>query len=441
MHNNFTTTLYTTIVAATTFSTTAHAQHYYQAFPLSSPSQALDTEYGVGLAMGESYLGVGSFRENTSFGHDGRVYLYHADTGAYLRTVHSPNSAPNGAFGWSIAFDGDLMLVGSYADFNVHSSSGAGYLFNADTGALIADLVADIGQAGDGSGWSVAMQGPLALVGAPGYDQGAADAGGVHAYSTSFLNQITTILPDIPIAGERFGWSVAIEGDYIVVGAPYIADAPAQTGSVYVFDVFTGLQLHRIVPSGSAPGDFVGGSVDISEGIIAIGAPYHDTGANNAGAVYLYDAQTGTPIDSYHASDPRPSDRFGVSVSIEAGTLVVGAPGRDQIGRINAGSVHIYSVDGTYEVTPAFIPMQQEFGRRTVISDGRIAGAGIGVLDIDGYVATLGRFCNADVNADGVRDFFDVSAFIKFAIDYNGDGAFDFFDVSAFLADYNSNCI
>jgi hypothetical protein len=441
MQTNFTTKLFTMIVVMTTFSTIALAQHYYLAFPLSSPSQALDHEYGVGISMGESYLGVGSFRENVSFGHDGRVYLYNADTGAYLRTIHTPNSSLNGAFGWSIAFDGDLMLVGSYADFNMNNSSGAGYLFNSDTGELLADFVSEIGQAGDGSGWSVALQGPLALVGAPGYDEGAADAGGVHAYFTTFLSQITTILPDTPIAGERFGWSVAIDGDYIVVGAPYIADSPLQTGSVYVFDVLTGLQLHRIVPAGSAVGDFVGGSVDISEGVIAIGAPYNDTMANNAGAVYLYDAQTGSLIDTYHASNPSSSDRFGVSVSIEAGTLVVGAPGRDQIGRVNVGSVFVFSVDGSYEVTPPFISTQQEFGRRTVINDGRIAGAGVGVLDIDGYAATLGRFCNADVNADGVRDFFDVSAFIKFQLDYNGDGIFNFFDVSAFLADYNSDCI
>jgi len=432
-------TFFTTLAMA---STLASGQHYYLAFPLTSPSPAMDEQYGVGLAMGESNLAVGSFRDNVSYGHDGRVYLYNGDTGAYVRTIHGPNSSQNGAFGWSIALDGDLLLVGSYADFNVNNASGAGYLFNANTGALLADFVSQIGQSSDAAGWSVAMQGALALVGAPGYDGGAADGGGVHAYSTELLFQITTILPDIPIADERFGWSVAIDGDYIVVGAPHQFDSPTETGSVYVFDVNTGVQLHRIIPAGAVPGDLVGLSVDISEGVIAIGAPFSDAGAVDAGVVYLYDASSGTLIDTYNAPNPGLFNSFGESVSIEAGTLIVGSIGRDQSGQ-NTGSVFIYSSDGTYEVTPQFIPEFQEFGRRVVINDGRIAGAGTGGFGSDtaGYAALLGRYCNADINADGSRDFFDVSAFLKFQFDYNGDGQFDFFDVSAFLSDFNSDCI
>ncbi len=422
-------------------SSVAPAQHTYLAFPLESPSPAMDNAFGVGLAMNEEYLAVGSYRDNISTGHDGRVYLYDADTGAYVRTINRTSASPNGSFGRSIDFDNDLMLVGSPVDGQPGiGTPGAGFLYNANSGALIANFYAQIRNPGDRIGNSVAIQEPLALLGAPGFDAGGHNAGAVHAFSTSLLFQITTLLPDEPIVDEFFGASVAIQGDYIVVGAPAEFSSTTLTGSVYVFDVTTGAQLHRIVPPGSAPGDTVGASVDISDGIIAIGAPYNDTGANAAGIVYLYDAHSGALLNTYTPPNPGTLDRYGTSVSIESGVLVVGAIGRGE-SLLDAGSVFIYSPDSVNEFSPQSISSGQWFGWSVVINDGRIAASGIGFGGVEGYAALLGRFCNADINFDGVRDFFDVSAFIKFAIDYNGDGTFDFFDVSAFLADFNSDCI
>ncbi len=59
------------------------------------------------------------------------------------------------------------------------------------------------------------------------------------------------------------------------------------------------------------------------------------------------------------------------------------------------------------------------------------------------YGPACGCFCPADLNGDGVANFFDVSLFIQDynnGGDYNGDGYTDFFDVSAYLMDYNAGC-
>lgn len=421
----------------------ACAQHYLSPTPLGSPSPALDEDFGIGLAIDDRYVAVGSFRDDISAGHDGRVYLFDSDTGVYVRTIMGPNIFPNGAFGTSIALEGDLMLVGSRTDQTTHGTAGGGYLYNPNTGALIKHFVTQTGSPGDRIGFSVAMQAPVALLGAPSDNEGGERAGGVYVFLTTLLYEVTKILPDAPIAGEHFGSSVAIDGDYIVVGAPGSRDSGNLTGSVYVFDVNSGLQLHRIVPPGSAPRDTVGTSVDISEGVIAIGAPWNNATAGNAGAVYLYDVASGTLLDTIHQPNPGVFDTFGSSVSLDSGTLVVGASGRSVTGS-HTGSIFVYDTGEINELTPVALPDGQGFGSRVAIYQGRIAATGIGSLvgssDVEGYAALVGRYCDADINADGVVNFFDVSDFTNTGIDYNGDGSFNFFDVSAFISDFNSGC-
>ena len=436
-------TLFSFCLTLALSSTLASAQHYYLASEIGSPSPAMDDAFGVGLAMGERYIGVGSFRDDVSAGHDGRVYLYDRDTGAYVRTVNRTSASINGSFGFSIDFDGDLMLVGSPVDGQAGiGTPGAGFLFNANTGELITNFYGEIRTPGDRIGHSVALQGPLALLGAPGYDEAAPGAGGVHAYSTELLFQITTLLPDVPIVDEGFGASLAIDGNYIVVGAPHSRNSATQTGSVYVYDVTTGVQLHRIVPPGSSPGDTVGASVDIDNGVIAIGAPsYTRPGLGSSGIVYTYNAASGTLIDTYSPPMPSVLGQFGTSVAIDGDRLVVGSSFAFG-GSSSPGRVHVFE-NGTVERVNVFsIPNGQAFGRHVAAEDGRLAASGTGLSPVEeGFVAVIERFCDADINADGSRDFFDVSAFLKFQFDYNGDGQFDFFDVSAFLADFNSDCI
>lgn len=440
MHTSTLTGLIMTGVLST-FSAIAPAQHYYLGSRLTSPSPATDDAFGVGLAMNDQYIAVGSYQDDDSLYHDGRVYLYSATTGSYIRTILGPNPLNNGAFGVDIALDGDLILVGSFTDQNSSASSGAGYLFNVNTGALLADFTAETGSSGDQTGRSVALQQPLALLGAPGNDDNGPSTGAVHAFLTNLLFQLTTIYPDTPIIDERFGASVAIDGDFIVVGAPGSSFSGSLTGSVYVFDVNTGVQLHRIVPAGSGAGDLVGTSVDVQDGVIAIGAPFYTRpGLGGSGIVYTYNAASGTLINTFNPPMPAVLQQFGTSVALDGSRLVVGSP-YTYANTPFEGRVHVFDNGTVEEVNVFSIPDGQIFGRQVAASGGRTAASGPGLNPNEGYAALIERFCNADINADGVRNFFDVSAFIKFQFDYNGDGVFNFFDVSAFLTDYNSDCM
>lgn len=420
----------------------ASGQYYYLASELFTPNPATDDAYGIGLAMDDAYIAVGSFQDDASFYHDGRVYLYSATTGAYIRTIHGPNPFENGAFGIDVALDGDLLLVGSHTDQNSSVSGGAGYLFNVHTGDLLADFTAEVGTASDLTGRSVAMQQPLALLGAPGNDEHGEGTGAVHAFLTNQLFQLTTIYPDTPVIDEHFGSSLAIDGDFIVVGAPHSRISQTQTGSVYVFDVNTGVQLHRIIPPGAQPGDLVGDSVDVHDGVIAIGAPYHtNAGLGASGIVYTYDAASGALIETYEPPTPAVLQQFGTDVALDDGRLVVGSS-YFYVDTPYSGSVFIFENGGVEEVVTFGLSDGQSFGAHVAAYAGRTVASGTGSGTVEeGYAALITRFCDADINADGSQDFFDVSALLKFQFDYNGDGVFNFFDVSAFLADFNSGCM
>ncbi len=440
MHTTTRFCLLTLLIAV--FAPQASGQYYYLGSRLTSPSPATDDAFGVGLAMNDQYIAVGSYRDDVSVGHDGRVYLYSANTGAYVRTILGPDPQDNGSFGRSIALEGDLMLVGSPVDGQPGvGTPGAGYLFNPNTGAQIAYFLAEIRSPGDRIGESVALQQPLALLGSPGNDDNGPSTGAVHAFLTNLLFQLTTIYPDTPIIDERFGASVAIDGDFIVVGAPGSSTSGSLTGSVYVFDVNSGAQLHRIVPAGSAAGDFVGTSVDVQDGVIAIGAPFHDApGMSGVGIVYTYNAASGTLINTFNPPMPSVLQQFGTSVALDGSRLVVGAP-YTYANTPFEGSVYVFDNGTVEEVNVFSIPDGQTFGRHVAASGGRTVASGPGLDPNEGYAALIERFCDADINADGVRDFFDVSAFLKLSFDYNGDGVFNFFDVSAFLTDFNSDCM
>ena len=423
------------------FAQTAQGQHYFLPRFLESPSAVTDDAFGLGLAVNSQYVAVGSWQDDVSAYHDGRVYLFNANTGSYVRTIYPTLRQRNGAFGSSVAIEGNLLLTGAWVDNTTHGASGGAYLHNINTGALIAHFVTQQGFSGQHIGFSVAMQAPVALIGAPNDDEGGTASGGVFVFHTDFLFEITKIKPTVPIINERFGTSVAVDGNYIVIGAPGNGDA--QTGAVYVFNLTTGAQLRRIVPAGSANFDRVGASVAINNGIIAIGAPEHDSAGPNAGAVYLYNAATGALIRKITRADANAQDRFGSSVSIEDNTLVVGSPQRDQTGS-NTGSVFVYdNVIPGGEINEVFsfsVPPGQEFGRRVAINDGRIVGSGSGFGAVEGYAAILYQYCDVDVNADGLVNFFDVSTFINNSIDWNGDGTFNFFDVSGFINAFTAGC-
>jgi cysteine-rich repeat protein len=123
---------------------------------------------------------------------------------------------------------------------------------------------------------------------------------------------------------EFFGRSVASLGTRLVVGAPgsSIPDFGTLPGRVYVvgLDGAAALVIENPTP---APGDEFGASVSVTSGNIAVGAPFDDTVATNAGAAYVFDGTTGALLHTLLVPGSGSNDQCGRAVATLGGDVLV----------------------------------------------------------------------------------------------------------------------
>ena len=178
-------------------------------------------------------------------------------------------------------------------------------------------------------------------------------------------------------AVDRFGFSVAIGNNKIVIGA-YSDDNSNgfDAGAVYVYDL-DGTNETKITASDGAADDQFGHSVAVGSNKIAVGVPRdHNSNGSDAGTVYVYDLD-GTNETKITASDGADNDRFGHSIAIDNGKIVVGAfNASNTSGAFDGeGAVYVYNLDGTGQVkiTSSDAATNQQFGSRVAIGNNKIA--------------------------------------------------------------------
>src|SRR5262249_45555913 len=141
-----------------------------------------------------------------------------------------------------------------------------------------------------------------------------------------------------PAALDHFGQSVAVSGNLVVVGAPFDNTGAPGTGAVYLFDAASGSLLDTFTNPTPEAFDEFGRSVAVSGNLVVVGAPFDNTGAQGAGAVYLFDANSRTLLHTFANPTPEAFDEFGLSVAVSGNLVVVGAP-FDNTGAQDAGAV------------------------------------------------------------------------------------------------------
>ena len=139
------------------------------------------------------------------------------------------------------------------------------------------------------------------------------------------INEDVKLLPSDGSGNDRFGNSISISGGVVAVGAHSDNDNGSNSGSAYLFDAITGVQILKLLPSDGAGGDLFGWSIAIGDGVVAVGAQSDDDNGTNSGSVYLFDVATGVQIDKLLPNDGDVGDVFGYSVGIDIGVVAVGA--------------------------------------------------------------------------------------------------------------------
>ncbi|MCA9250516.1 MAG: right-handed parallel beta-helix repeat-containing protein [Phycisphaerae bacterium] len=271
--------------------------------------------------------------------------------GVQRLTVAAPDGGLEDEFGIGVAVDNHRVVVGArYGESNSVDTSGAAYVYSIVGGywQFEGKLLADTSVAGDAFGFSVAIDGMTAVVGAP-FDDTAAPNGGaalVFRESGGTWEQVGRLTGNDTVDGDHFGVSVGISGDTIIVGADLEDGAEESTGAAYVFKEVGGIwqQQSKLTADDAAELDYFGRSVAIDGDTIVVGAYNSKKGAINfCGAAYVFKETGGiwSQEAKLSASDAGSVDRFAASVAIEGETIVVGAYRTDAT-ETDSGSVYIF---------------------------------------------------------------------------------------------------
>lgn len=215
---------------------------------------------------------------------------------AEIQKVVASDGAANANYGYAIAIDGDTMVVGAASDVHAGTSSGSAYVY-LRTGATWAQqqkLTASDAADGDQFGISVGISGDTIIIGAYKDDHSSKIAAG-SAYifvrsGTTWTQQAKLIAPTV-LADTYFALAVDIDGDTAVVGAGKVDTPVGDAGNVYVYvrSGTTWTHQQQIAASDAADSNWFGYSVAIDGESILVGAAGANVGSNNnQGAAYVF---------------------------------------------------------------------------------------------------------------------------------------------------------
>ena len=335
---------------------------FYIVLPASAHAQL---GYGRSLAIGDDEVFIG---EPANQREPGAVYFYVPGPGGWVEAqrLSASDATEEDGFGQAIARGDDAIYIG-----RVGIGAGTVYISRKDRDGRWVEaglLKPADGADGDRFGHSVSTEGLLTVVGAPGHDRGN---GAAYVYSWDGSRWITAVklLGDGPGEGapelsdgeeakspdedtspstratENFGTTVALHGDWLMVGAPGVAGDPfgagggpfagaSLRGSVYVFhreDNSWG-QVARLSGPNASPGDAFGAAIALRGSEVLIGSP----GANHGVGVayrYSYDESSDEwrPAGSLVPYDGSPGSKFGGALALARDEAFVGAPGASRV--------------------------------------------------------------------------------------------------------------
>lgn len=341
-------------------------------------------------------------------------------------TLNNPSPGANDKFGWSVAIDGTRVVAGAWGDDTAATDAGSVYVYDLSSGtpALpVVTLTKPSPVANDWFGFSVAMSGTRVVVGAYGDDSGPANAGSAYVYDLASSTPAVPVAilhnpsPASPVADDRFGWSVAISGTRVTVGAFQDDTGAFHTGSVYVYDLASDTPTVPVAafhnPTAVASDRF-GYSVAMSGARLVVGSVNDDTGATDTGRAYVYDLSSDSPaapVATLNNPSPGAGEEFGSSVAISGTRVIVGAD-LDNAVATRSGGAYVYDMASSTPSVPLaalnspIVASRQGFGVSVAIDGTSVA---VGTSNA-GKAYAFGP-SNPDYDGDGLPDIWEYASF------------------------------
>jgi len=379
-------------------------------------------------------LGVST--DNTIAHSAGAAYAYNMPVSGWVDTTETQKILPpvyfgnyNNYFGKSVAIDGDYAVVGAYGQ---NDAKGKAYVlfFDGNNWITQAKLSASDSAIDDKFGYSVGISGDNIVVGAYSDDDNGSNSGSAYVFTRPVsgwtdMSQTAKLTPSDGTTDDQFGFSVSISGDNIVVGSNGDDDNGINSGSAYIFTKPPGgwidtLQNAKLKPSDGNASDKFGSSVGISGDYVVIGSPNDSAIYHYTGSAFVFKKPVNGWVDmtetaKLYASDGQVSDKFGSSVCISGNYIVVGAI-KALLHYNNIGAAYIFTkptngwvnASQNAKITPSDSLTYCEFGCSVAISgDNIIVGAS------SGYISSYSRKGSAYVYVKPLSGWIDTTQTIK----------------------------
>ncbi|MCH8987788.1 MAG: hypothetical protein IIA92_03175 [Chloroflexi bacterium] len=318
------------------------------------------------------------------------VPVYAFVTGSASTKLAASDSALGKKFGTYVAIDGETIIAGVPADFSNGTDAGAAVVFTRADGVWTeqAKLVGDDTGPGDLLGQVVGLSGDTAVLGAVGDTPVGTDSGSAYVFvrSEGVWTQQAKLTAGDAGPGDQFGWSAAISGDTVIIGAPTDTPTGTNSGAAYVF-IRTGsvwTEQAKLTASDGAMSDNFGWSVYIDGDTAAVGALGESFNGSNSGAAYVFTRTGGvwTEQAKLTASDGTTGDNFGRSVALSGDTLAVGAPGDSDKGADTGAAYVFVRTDGVWaeqaKLTASDGATTDNFGWSVSVSGDTVAAGAFG---------------------------------------------------------------
>ncbi|NNL21187.1 MAG: T9SS type A sorting domain-containing protein [Ignavibacteriaceae bacterium] len=322
--------------------------------------------FGWAVGVKDNYVFIGADQDPEIGTWAGAVYIYKRDTLTGLwyefQKIVPGDIQAWYKFGSSISISGNKILIGAR---DANSNVGAAYVFRLqDTLWVEEQKLTPSGYVGAEPyiGNSVSIDGDYAIVGAHNDDSGGNESGAAYIfyYDGNEWTQQAKILSSDISSGDKFGFSVSLSGDYVIVGAVSSFHQTHMTGAAYVFQRQDTLWVEevKLVDSSAVTTIAFGFSVSLLNNYALVGVRHDNQNGNNSGAAYIFKRVNSnwTKLSKILASDGGESDQFGYQVDLDEEIFAVGAP-IQYAGGLYCGAAYLYSgfVTSVFEIHPSIV--------------------------------------------------------------------------------------
>ncbi|MBL4658955.1 MAG: FG-GAP repeat protein [Alcanivoracaceae bacterium] len=325
---------------------------------LTADDAASGFKFGVSVSLSGNRALIGSDKAGADINvTTGAAYIFEFNNNIWSQTARLLASDADDAdnFGVSVSLFGNQALIGNSNNDDAGNGSGSAYIFEFDgsdwleTQKLTADDAGFLHKFGS----SVSLSNNRALIGASGESSSGINTGA--AYVFNFNNNTWTQTQKLNAtdaqANTKFGHSVSLIGNRVLITAIGDDSNGINTGAAYVFDlnVNSWAQTQKLTATDATQRDQFGFAASLSNDRVVIGAPFDDSNGDNSGSVYVFDKNSSNWNQSQKllaVAGNGGDKRFGFSVSISGNNALIGAPNDDSNGH-DFGSAYIFNYEGS----------------------------------------------------------------------------------------------